>query len=74
MVKKQLSTEQIRKRTPATERWVNDALRMTGAHALDSVNNAYAYMLRCFELRFPKWAGILIPLFSRHPHMPWWAR
>jgi hypothetical protein len=72
MRKKPLTAEQIRAKTPATEKWVQDALKYIGEPALDSVNNAYAYNLRALELAHPVIAGFLIPLFARSPQWPWW--
>lgn len=71
-MKKKMTAEQIRKATPATEKWVQDALKMLGQLGLDADNNQYAYCLRCFELRFPRIAGFVIPLFAKAPTAPWW--
>jgi hypothetical protein len=59
-------------KTPATDRWVKDALEMLGEPGLDSANNYYAYRLRQFETTLPLLAGVLIPLFAREPRKPWY--
>lgn len=69
-----LTAEQIRERTPATERWIKTALDFIGEPALDSDNNYYAYMLREFELAFPTFAAVMIPLFAKKPTYPWWKK
>lgn len=68
---KKMTPEQLRKATPATEQWVQDALKMIGQPALNADNNTYAYMLRRYELAFPRLARMLIPLFAKTPKMPW---
>jgi hypothetical protein len=72
MKRKNMTAAQTRAATPATEKWVQDALKMLGEPGLDSGNNEYAYTLRCFELRFPLIARLTIPLFARAPTAPWW--
>lgn len=72
MKKRKMTPEQIRKATPATEKWVQAALKRTGLPGLWSEANEYAYTLRCFELRFPRIAGFVIPLFAKQIAPPWW--
>lgn len=73
-VKTKMTPEQVRAATPATEEWVQHALKVLGSKGLDSENNSYAYCLRMYELQFPVLAGVLIRLFARPPQMPWWSR
>lgn len=69
---KRKTAQQIRRTTPATEKWVAKALAILGQPALDDENNRYAYSLRQFELCFPSVAAFAIPLFARTPMSPWW--
>jgi hypothetical protein len=59
-------------KTPATDRWVKDALEVLGEPALYSANNVYAYRLRQFETTLPILAGVMIPLFANPPKKPWY--
>lgn len=67
-----MTPEQIRKATPATEAWVQEALKRVGVPGLWAEANEYAYSLRTFELAFPRIARIVIPLFARKAAPPWW--